>query len=108
MRVSKNNHENVPVSSPLSATTESGGREGLEPLLAKRGSKFTKSCRSRPQPAKQEQVVAKPSKRFFSFLFASLSQFAEICRDLYYVFTTVAFTGLVSLAVRPRTRQSLI
>jgi hypothetical protein len=47
------------------------------------------------QPAKKQQVVTKPSKPFFSFLFASFSQFAEICRDLYYVFTTVALTGLV-------------
>ena len=45
------------------------------------------------QPAKPQQVVTKPSKLFFSFLFALRSQFAEICGDLYYVITTVAWTG---------------
>ena len=34
--------------------------------------------------------MTKQSKLLFSFFFASLSQFAVICRDLYYVLTTVA------------------
>jgi hypothetical protein len=37
--------------------------------------------------AKKRQVVTKRSKLFFSFLFAFVSQFTGICRDLYYVFT---------------------
>jgi len=41
------------------------------------------------QAAKKQQLATKPSKPFFSFLFALLSQFAKIRRDLYYVFTTV-------------------
>jgi len=41
------------------------------------------------QTAKKQQLVAKPSKRFFSFLFALLSQFARICRNFHYVFITV-------------------
>jgi len=40
------------------------------------------------QPAKKQQLVAKLGKPFFSFLFAFPLQFAEICGDLYYVFTT--------------------
>ncbi len=42
------------------------------------------------QPAKKSQVLTKPSKPFFSFLFAFLSQFSPICRDLYYVLTTLS------------------
>jgi hypothetical protein len=34
--------------------------------------------------------VTNHSKPFFSFLFALLSKFTGLCRDLYYVFTTVA------------------
>jgi len=33
--------------------------------------------------------VTKPSKAFFSFLFALLSQFTRICRNFHYVFITV-------------------
>ena len=41
------------------------------------------------QTAKKQQLVAKPSKPFFSFLFALLSQFTRICRNFHYVFITV-------------------
>jgi hypothetical protein len=41
------------------------------------------------QPDQKQQVATKRSKPFFSFLFAFLSQFAEIFRDFHYVSTTV-------------------
>jgi hypothetical protein len=36
----------------------------------------------------KQQVETKTSKPFSAFLLALPSQFAKICRDLYYVFTT--------------------
>jgi hypothetical protein len=41
------------------------------------------------QTAKKQQVVTKPSKPFFSFLFALLSQFAKIRLNFHYVFIMV-------------------
>jgi hypothetical protein len=52
------------------------------------------------QTAKKQQVVAKPSKPFFSFLLALLSQITEICLDLYYVFTTVVPARLFDAALK--------
>ena len=60
-----------------------------EHLLCKRETKFARTCRSRPKTAKKQQLVANPSKPFFSFLFALPSQFTRICRNFHYVFITV-------------------
>jgi hypothetical protein len=49
--------------------------------------------------------VTKHSKPFFPVLFAFLFRFTSICRDLYYVFTTVAQT-LSTLSMPARLRLS--
>ena len=65
------------------------GFEPADPLLAKRGTKFTKSCRSRRNTLRSDKLGQTGTSAFSHCSSPFVCDLARFRHDLYYEFTTL-------------------